>query len=56
MKKNSAGIRKVPGTVLKNDKTGEIVYTPPVGEDVIREYLNNLEKYINIDDEIDDLI
>ncbi len=56
IEKNSAGIRKVPGTVLKNDKTGEIVYTPPVGEDVIREYLNNLEKYINIDDEIDDLI
>lgn len=56
IEKNSAGIRKVPGTVLKNDKTGEIVYTPPVGENVIREYLSNLEKYINIDDEMDDLI
>ena len=26
---NTAGIRSTPGTVLKNDKTGEIVYTPP---------------------------
>jgi len=26
---NSAGIRSMPGTVLKNDKTGEIVYAPP---------------------------
>ena len=26
---NTAGIRSTPGTVLKNDTTGEIVYTPP---------------------------
>ncbi|MBK5251599.1 MAG: Fic family protein [Peptostreptococcaceae bacterium] len=48
---NDAGIRKLPGTVLKNDMTGEIVYTPPIGEVVIRELLSNLENYIN-DDEI----
>ena len=24
---NNAGIRNIPGTVLKNDKTGEVVYT-----------------------------
>ncbi len=45
--KNEAGIRKLPGTTLKNDKTGEIVYTPPSGEETIRGYLNNLEIYIN---------
>ncbi len=29
---NTAGIRSTPGTVLKNDTTGEIVYTPPTGQ------------------------
>ena len=26
---NNAGIRSMPGTVLKNDTIGEVVYTPP---------------------------
>ncbi len=51
---NNAGIRKLPGTVLKNDRTGEIVYTPPIGEEEIVRLLGNLEKYIN-DDSIDDI-
>jgi hypothetical protein len=25
----TAGVRSTPGTVLRNDKTGEVVYTPP---------------------------
>ena len=29
---NRAGIRKLPGTVLRNDVTGEVIYTPPSGE------------------------
>lgn len=54
---NNAGIRKTPGTALKNAWTGEIIYTPPVGEDVIKDKLRNLETYINVDDyEIDALI
>ncbi len=53
---NNAGIRKLPGTVLKNDKTGEIVYTPPETEEEIREYLKNLEEYINNNDNVDPLI
>lgn len=57
IEKSGAGIRKLPGTILKNDKTGETVYTPPVGEDEIRMLLANLEKYINEDyDDIDPLI
>ncbi|MCY4561845.1 MAG: hypothetical protein OXC03_06010 [Flavobacteriaceae bacterium] len=36
IKKNTASIRKTPGTVLKNNK-GEIIYTPPTGETIIRE-------------------
>lgn len=47
---NNAGIRKVPGTVIKNSKTNEIVYTPPQTEEEIIFYLNNLLEYININD------
>ncbi|HAE42478.1 MAG TPA: addiction module protein [Clostridiales bacterium] len=57
IEKNRAGIRKLPGTVLRNERTGETVYTLPVGETEIRDLLNNLEKYINEDyDDIDPLI
>lgn len=30
---NSAGFRKLPGTVLKNDRTNEVIYTPPQDEE-----------------------
>ena len=53
---NRGGIRKLPGTALKNALTGEIVYTPPSGEELIRKLLANLEEYYNIPDDIDSLI
>jgi Fic family protein len=40
-------IRKIPGTVLKNPKTQEIVYTPPQQYAEIKSLLDNLELYIN---------
>lgn len=55
IKQNSAGIRVTPGTTLSNTK-GEIIYTPPAGEQVIREKLSNLEKFINEDNSLDPLI
>ena len=56
IEKNRAGIRK-PGTVLRNEKTGETVYTPPSSEEEIMNLIGNLEKYINEDfDDIDPLI
>lgn len=51
---NNAGIRKLPGTALKNDKTGKVIYTPPSGADVINAKLKNLESYINNSKEITD--
>lgn len=45
---NKGGFRKIPGTVLKNEATGEVIYTPPSGEKVMT-YLDNLENYINND-------
>ena len=53
---NNAGIRRVPGTVIKNNVTGEIVYTPPQSKEEIMDYLQNLENYINQDSDIDPLI
>ena len=45
---NNAGIRAMPGTVLKNDKTGEIVYTPPQEKDEILDFLSNFLEHFNI--------
>ena len=56
IERNRGGIRKLSGTVLMNENTGQIVYTPPSGEDEIRDLLTNLERYINEDlDDIDPL-
>lgn len=53
---NKGGIRKLPGTVIKNMDTNEIVHTPPQAEVEIRDLLQNLEDYINLNDDHDPLI
>lgn len=55
IKQNTAGIRTTPGTTLSN-RQGEVIYTPPSGEQVIREKMANLETFINENDSIDPLI
>jgi Fic family protein len=44
---NNAGIRSTPGTVLKNDQTGEVVYTPPQDKAQIEELLTNFINHFN---------
>src|SRR5690606_37571057 len=58
IKQNHSGIRKIPGTALKNAINGDVIYTPPTGETVIREKLNALEQFINgeVDFDADPLI
>lgn len=51
---NNAGFRRLPGTELKNDKTGETVYIPPQKYDDIISLMSNLEAYMN-DDAIQDI-
>ena len=53
---NTAGIRSTPGTVLKNDKTGEVVYTPPQDKDEIVGLLTNFIHHYNEPDELSPLI
>jgi len=47
IKQNKSGIRKTPGVVLKSSVTGEVIYTPPCCEDVLKEKLKQLERFIN---------
>jgi len=55
IKQNDASIRVTHGTTLSNS-LGEIIYTPPSGDQIIREKLANLEKFINENITIDPLI
>jgi Fic family protein len=58
--KNSAEeVRRSPGTVLKNERTGAVVFVPPQEFTEISEHLNQLEIFINDEEkahEIDPLI
>lgn len=56
LKDREMQIRRVPGTALKNNASGEVVYTPPEGETLLREKLANWERFIHDAAEIDPLI
>lgn len=57
IKRNDAGIRNTPGTVIANPNTKDIIYWPPEGEERIRKLLANLEDYIHAEDiEVDPLV
>lgn len=55
IKKTSAGIRQMSGTQIVNP-LGEVIYTPPEGEERIRSLLANLESFIHDNKEIDPII
>lgn len=49
-------IRRVPGTRLANDRTGETIYTPPEDETRLRELLANWERFLHEQGELDPLV
>lgn len=49
-------IRRTPGTQLANDRSGEVVYTPPEGEARLRDMLANWERFLHNQTELDPLI
>lgn len=49
-------IRRTPGTALMNDRSGEVIYTPPEGEALIRDKLANWERFLHEAEEFDPLI
>ncbi len=58
IEQNNAGFRTQSGTTLKNEQTGQVIYTPPQSHDEIVELMTNLEQFINNDDccDWDDLV
>lgn len=53
---NNAGIRKLPGTALRNAATGDVIYTPPDDHKTILKLMKNLEEYLNAEDDLSPLI
>jgi Fic family protein len=49
LKAREDGFRTTPGTALKNDRTGDIVYVPPQSPDQILSQMAALERFINDD-------
>lgn len=49
-------IRRVPGTRLANERTGETIYTPPEGEARLRDLLANWERFLHEREELDPLV
>jgi Fic family protein len=49
-------VRRVPGTTLINDATGETIYTPPSSESLIRDKLALWENFLHNETEIDPLV
>ena len=49
-------IRRVPGTALANDFDHTVIYTPPVGEALLRDKLADWERFIHDRQDIDPLI
>lgn len=52
---NRAGFRKTPGTVLKNERTSEVVFEPPSPE-FLPQYMSDLEHFINAEQSLDPLV
>lgn len=50
LKRRDGGFRVTPGTALKNDATGEVVYVPPQDAREIEAAMAALERFINEDE------
>ena len=55
LERNNAGLRKVSGTVLRNEQTGKVVFEPPA-PNLVQGYMSALELFINNERTIDPLI
>ena len=49
-------LRSEPGTTLKNRMTGEVIYTPPVGQDRLQALLDNWASFMRDNDDVDPLV
>jgi Fic family protein len=56
LEQNRAGLRKLPGTVLKNAATGQVIYEPPQDAVEVEALMANLIDFIHADDGLDPLL
>lgn len=56
LEQNRAGLRKLPGTVLKNETTGQVIYEPPQSAAEVEALMGNLIDFIHADDGLDPLL
>jgi Fic family protein len=56
IKDEKLALRSKPGTTLRNTATGAVIYTPPVGQDLIRAKLANWQQFLTAKNELDPLI
>lgn len=56
LKGKEMAIRKLPGTALRAGQSGKLIYTPPVGEELLRAKLTNWERFINEPSDLDPLV
>jgi Fic family protein len=56
IKDEKLDLRSKPGTTLRNTATAAIIYTPPVGKDVIKEKLANWQDFLTANNDLDPLI
>lgn len=49
-------IRRIPGTSLHDSHTGEIVYTPPEGEPLLRQLMANWEAVLHAEGDLDPIV
>lgn len=49
---NRAGFRKLPGTVLRNQQTGEVVYEPPQDPEDVERLMGNFLDYFHCTDAV----
>lgn len=56
LEQNRAGLRKLPGTVLKNEATGQVIYEPPQDAVEVEALMGNLVDFIHADDGLDPLL
>lgn len=49
LKRTTEGFRSTPGTALRNESAGTLVYIPPQAASEIQTYMNSLESFINDD-------
>ena len=49
-------VRQGPGTALAKERSGEIIYVPPVGEGLLRNLLANWEQFLHEEKDLDPLI